>query len=145
MKKKSKRNWSMLTAWRWAEVFTTLHGLVEKLIHLIDILNDLILIYLWFLFMKVYFQNSGNHLMEIIEIILFQSHGDNPVSIAYEFWKLLYELVNIASLLVGLSGFLKHVGTFIKFLRLCTSQKSIRKWSWVSALESPIFILSNDT
>ena len=61
-----------------------------------------------FLFLKVCFQQ--------VTIVLWKSA--NPVSIAHELWKPLHKVVNITSMLVGKSGFLKQAGNLIKLLRL---------------------------
>ena len=119
----------------------------------------------WLLFLKVCFQNNDNHLIKIwwlqmssenscTEVLKIYSKftGEHPnllhifrTSFLKNTSKWLLPSVwvgfNITSILVGLSGVLKHAETFIKFLRLYTSQKSIGKWSWGSALKSPIKVI----
>ena len=61
-----------------------------------------------------------------------------PVSNAHEFWKLRTEFVNIKSIVLGLSGFWKHAGTWIKFFSLWKLQKSLIWMLASSTLMSPI-------
>ena len=74
--------------------------------------------------------------LRTITVMLWKSI--KPVSNAHEFWKLRTEFVNIKSIVLGLSGFSKHAGTWIKFFNLWKLQKSLIWMLASSTLMSPI-------
>lgn len=73
---------------------------------------------LWFRLSKIHFHHSYT-------IIFWNSN--KPVSLTYVFLKLSGLLVNIKSMLVAFSGFLKHIGSFIRFCNLYISQNVFRE------------------
>ena len=63
--------------------------------------------------------------------------SESPVSITYVFLKLSGLFVNIKSMHVGFSGFLKHIGSFIRFssfvnLPSCFHRRTFHAWVKVS-------------
>ena len=81
---------------------------------------------LWFYFKKMYFLHSYYHFVK-----------DNTVSITYVFLKLSGLILNIKSMCIGFLGFLKHVGSFIRFLDLSIFQNIFIGESSVHELKSP--------
>ena len=71
----------------------------------------------------------------IVTVDLWKS--ESPVSRVSELQILLSLFVNTRSIVLGFSGFLKHLGFFIKFLRKCKLQKFFKFVSVVSELKSP--------
>ena len=74
--------------------------------------------------------------LRTVTVILWKL--DKPISSAHEFWKLPTEFFNIKSVVLGLPGSLKHVGTLFKFFSLYRLQKYLIWKIASSALRSPI-------
>ena len=63
--------------------------------------------------------------------------SESPVLRVSKLQKLLGLFVNTRSIVLGFSGFLKHLGFFSKFLRKYKLQKFFKFLSVVSELKSP--------
>ena len=72
--------------------------------------------------------NLLKSLFNTVKVSLRRS--DNPVSIRIKFWELFWLLVNISSMHVGLSRFLKYACFLIRFLRVLDSEKTIYRIIW---------------
>ena len=62
---------------------------------------------------------------------------DNFISLTQKLWKILDAFVNVRFIRVGLSGFLKQVGTSVVCFKLYWSVKFLRESSSFLVLKSP--------
>ena len=71
---------------------------------------------------------------DFIAVIVILWWSESLVSMILLFWKHLLLFVNRTSMELGFEGFLKQVGSFMRFVRLKVSQNSANSVSVISEL-----------